>query len=574
MEIGLREWLVIGGIILIALIVLDGWRRMRSNKAQLRMKIDRQLVAEYSEEQDDSYNPELPNGGARVIGDHPEFADERHHIEPTFDTDIHLESEVSYPRAERQYNTSESAERDIQSPADHSVHYPGSDSNHAEPVTEADSYRGAPEHLDASLLSEDSQSPTETAPSVQFSSEQPREAARQWDDSDPLFSDPGAMPLLQPEPSLNPAFESDQSDTDPTAMAGFTASALESQELAPEPATPGTEDKTDRNNDEFSGTAGIVDMAGEPDTADDKKSAEFGPALTTADEEFDFNRPISQLMDASETDTTSCQDFEQHSLLAEDVEASVPNPPLEEQMPPLITDVLAGTEDVSTDSPAEPGVPERADDSFEELPGGDQLSAARPARHSVPSEKSPSSADPGSSIPGTSVEPEAEERSADSVASPAGKRRALSETPDPENVLVITVVAGKDRPIGGAVLHKLVEACGMQHGDMDIYHRFEDGKGQGAIQFSMANAVSPGSFELSRLDSLQTPAVSFFMSMEEPDDVMNAYECMLATAETVAKHMKAELLDENRSVMRPQTKQHYRQRIRDFEMHKRSRRPG
>jgi FtsZ-interacting cell division protein ZipA len=68
--------------------------------------------------------------------------------------------------------------------------------------------------------------------------------------------------------------------------------------------------------------------------------------------------------------------------------------------------------------------------------------------------------------------------------------------------------------------------------------------------------------------------VTFFMSMDEPQDVMNAFECMLATAETVARHLDGDLLDENHSVLRPQTQEHYRQRIRDFEMHNRSRRGG
>jgi FtsZ-interacting cell division protein ZipA len=47
---------------------------------------------------------------------------------------------------------------------------------------------------------------------------------------------------------------------------------------------------------------------------------------------------------------------------------------------------------------------------------------------------------------------------------------------------------------------------------------------------------------------------------------MDAFECMLATAETVAKNLGGEMLDEDRSVMRNQTAEHYRQRVRDFEM--------
>ncbi len=35
MEIGLREWLIVIGIIVIAGILFDGWRRMRGGKGKL-----------------------------------------------------------------------------------------------------------------------------------------------------------------------------------------------------------------------------------------------------------------------------------------------------------------------------------------------------------------------------------------------------------------------------------------------------------------------------------------------------------------------------------------------------------
>jgi cell division protein ZipA len=144
-------------------------------------------------------------------------------------------------------------------------------------------------------------------------------------------------------------------------------------------------------------------------------------------------------------------------------------------------------------------------------------------------------------------------------------RKALEKEPDPENVLVISVVSKEADAFDGPILRRIVEACGMIFGDMDIYHRFEEGEA-GATQFSMANALPPGTFELYNPESMSTRAVMFFMSMEEPEDVMDAFECMLATAETVAKNLGGEMLDENRSVMRSQTMEHYRQRVRDFEM--------
>ncbi len=41
MNIGLREWLIVIGIIVIAGILFDGWRRMRGGKGKLKFKLDR-----------------------------------------------------------------------------------------------------------------------------------------------------------------------------------------------------------------------------------------------------------------------------------------------------------------------------------------------------------------------------------------------------------------------------------------------------------------------------------------------------------------------------------------------------
>ncbi len=174
---------------------------------------------------------------------------------------------------------------------------------------------------------------------------------------------------------------------------------------------------------------------------------------------------------------------------------------------------------------------------------------------------------PASAAP---IEPVVEPR-ADSPAV-APRSRGLKSTPDPDQVLIITVVGRNGQHLPGPALDKIVTACGMEWGDMAIYHRPEDSSPDAPIQFSMANAVTPGTFDPKNLEALETPAVTFFMSLNEPSDAMTAYECMLATAETLAKHLDGDLLDEDRSVMRPQTKEHYRERIRDFEMHQRQRR--
>jgi cell division protein ZipA len=71
MEIGLREWLIVIGIIVIAGILFDGWRRMRGGRGKLKFRLDRNL----SNVSDDDGEPEVL-GPPRVVerkGEEPEL---------------------------------------------------------------------------------------------------------------------------------------------------------------------------------------------------------------------------------------------------------------------------------------------------------------------------------------------------------------------------------------------------------------------------------------------------------------------------------------------------------------------
>jgi len=67
MEIGLREWLIVIGIIVIAGILFDGWRRMRGGKGKLKFRLDRNL----SNLPDEDTSAELL-GPPRVLDTHKE----------------------------------------------------------------------------------------------------------------------------------------------------------------------------------------------------------------------------------------------------------------------------------------------------------------------------------------------------------------------------------------------------------------------------------------------------------------------------------------------------------------------
>ncbi len=147
----------------------------------------------------------------------------------------------------------------------------------------------------------------------------------------------------------------------------------------------------------------------------------------------------------------------------------------------------------------------------------------------------------------------------------ANRPLAGANRPEAKEVLVINVLAPQDKPFEGIVLKKLFEACGLEFGDLDIYHRHEGSDTTTPVQFSVASAVEPGTFRPEEMPELSTPGISFFMSLPGPTNALQAFEFMLETAQCVVRNMGGELKDERRSVMTPQTIEHCRQRIREFE---------
>lgn len=57
MDIGLREWLFVIGIIVIAAVLFDGWRRMSGNKNTLKFRLDRDLADLPEEENSEILGP-------------------------------------------------------------------------------------------------------------------------------------------------------------------------------------------------------------------------------------------------------------------------------------------------------------------------------------------------------------------------------------------------------------------------------------------------------------------------------------------------------------------------------------
>jgi cell division protein ZipA len=135
---------------------------------------------------------------------------------------------------------------------------------------------------------------------------------------------------------------------------------------------------------------------------------------------------------------------------------------------------------------------------------------------------------------------------------------------DPEVFMLNVLARDREGFRGEDILHILL-ACDLRFGDMNFFHRHEFEAGRGAIQFSVANMMKPGVFDIDRMGDFNTPGLVFFLTLPGPEDMMKAFDYMLETAQAVARNLDGDVLDESRSVLSKQSLEHCRQQIRDLE---------
>ncbi|MET0329859.1 MAG: cell division protein ZipA [Dyella sp.] len=134
-----------------------------------------------------------------------------------------------------------------------------------------------------------------------------------------------------------------------------------------------------------------------------------------------------------------------------------------------------------------------------------------------------------------------------------------------ERIVSLFVVARDGGPFIGADLIVAAEKAGLEYGDMGIYHRMLDGKPELGPIFSMANMVKPGNFDVSRIDLLQTPGLSFFMTLPAPISALDAWDAMLPTAQRLAELLDGHVLDGERNALGRQRIAHIRDELRGWD---------
>ena len=167
------------------------------------------------------------------------------------------------------------------------------------------------------------------------------------------------------------------------------------------------------------------------------------------------------------------------------------------------------------------------------------------------------------------LEQEVDDIPADLVSQPVNfagaNAESLAARPMPELVLEIHCIAHDPQGFPGKDILFLFNSCDLRFGEKKIFHRFEEPDGAGCIQFSVSQSYEPGVFVPAAMAQQHFRGLSFFMSLPGAKRPMEAYEAMSEMALVIARKLKADLYDGARSALTPQTMEHDRQQIMDYE---------
>ena len=160
---------------------------------------------------------------------------------------------------------------------------------------------------------------------------------------------------------------------------------------------------------------------------------------------------------------------------------------------------------------------------------------------------------------------ELDEKRAESSQPQAADPAAADEFEQSE-VLVLNVTAKNGRVFTGDDLLHVLITSGLKFGEMNIFHKRLSKEHQGTVIFSVANMLNPGTFDLNNMDEFTTLGISFFLALPSAINNLDAFEQMLGVAQDIRDTLDGDLKDDHRNGMTAQTIEHYRQRVRDFEL--------
>ncbi|MEO5566312.1 MAG: cell division protein ZipA, partial [Luteimonas sp.] len=100
-----------------------------------------------------------------------------------------------------------------------------------------------------------------------------------------------------------------------------------------------------------------------------------------------------------------------------------------------------------------------------------------------------------------------------------------------DKIVTLYIAARAGEKLRGPDIVVAAEKTGLSYGHMNVFHRLVEGHPERGPIFSVANILKPGSFEMASIQSLETPAIAFFLTLPAPVAALDAWEMMLPTAQ-------------------------------------------
>lgn len=123
--------------------------------------------------------------------------------------------------------------------------------------------------------------------------------------------------------------------------------------------------------------------------------------------------------------------------------------------------------------------------------------------------------------------------------------KGFSPPPDAAGEVITLYVRRRDEGlISGPALSDAARRAGLTFGEMNIFHRRQEGVDQPV--FSLANLVAPGDFNPDDWASFQSPGVTLFAQLPGPVSALDVWDSMLATATRLTELLDAVILDANK----------------------------
>jgi len=163
------------------------------------------------------------------------------------------------------------------------------------------------------------------------------------------------------------------------------------------------------------------------------------------------------------------------------------------------------------------------------------------------------------------AEMEVLDRAVGSTAAMAASEVGRRENDDFDKIVTLYVAAKAGQVLRGPDIVVAAEKAGLTYGHMNVFHRLVETHPERGPVFSVANIMKPGSFDMAEIQSLETPAIAFFLTLPAPINALDAWEAMEPIARRMAELLDGVVLDESRNALGRQRIAHLREELRTYD---------